>query len=330
MKVAVVGVTGLVGQEILEVLLERGFPLTSLIPIASEHSVGKIIEFKEEGYAVCGIQEGFDMTPDIALFAAGGELSKLWAKKFADKGIYVIDNSSAWRMTEGIPLVVPEVNGEVLNAKHHLIANPNCSTIQLVMVLKPLQEVYGLKRVVVSTYQSTSGTGKQAMDQMAEERLGRKVANPAYPHPIDLNCIPHCDVFLENDYTKEEMKLVNEPRKILDLQELKLTATAVRVPVIGGHSEAVNIEFENDFELKDVKKYLREMPNLSIVDTPSSNLYPMPINAHKKDGVMVGRIRRDESQSKTLNCWVVADNLRKGAATNAVQIAELILSKGWC
>tara|TARA_B100000683_G_scaffold197241_1_gene190352 strand:- start:54 stop:1046 length:993 start_codon:yes stop_codon:yes gene_type:complete len=330
MKLAVVGVTGLVGQEILEVLLERNFPLTSLIPIASEHSVGKSVEFRGDSYTVCSVQEGFEMKPDIALFAAGGELSKLWAKKFADKGVYVIDNSSAWRMTEGIPLVVPEVNAGVLNAKHHLIANPNCSTIQLVMVLKPLHKVYGLKRVVVSTYQSTSGTGKQAMDQMAEERLGREVTDPAYPHPIDLNCIPHCDVFLDNDYTREEMKLVNEPRKILDLQDLKLTATAVRVPVIGGHSEAVNIEFENDFHLNDVKKYLAEMPNLSILDKPSSNLYPMPINAHKKDGVMVGRIRRDESQNKTMNCWVVADNLRKGAATNAVQIAELILSKGWC
>ena len=263
------------------------------------------------------------------LFSAGSEASMEWAPRFADAGITVIDNSSAWRMSEDIPLVVPEVNADILSASDKIIANPNCSTIQLVMVLKPLHDKYCLKRVVVSTYQSTSGTGKQAMDQMDAERLGKKPDVYAYPHSIDLNCLPHCDVFLENDYTKEEMKLVNEPRKIMGLPELRLTATAVRVPVVGGHSESVNIEFEKDFLIDDISDIISRSSGLKLVDDPENNIYPMPRDAHKKDDVMVGRIRRDESQKNSLNCWIVADNLRKGAATNAVQIAQYLLSKGW-
>jgi aspartate-semialdehyde dehydrogenase len=329
MKVAVVGATGLVGNEILEVLSEREFPVTELIPVASKRSLGKAISFKGNDYEIVTLDRVVEKEPALALFSAGSEASIEWAPRFAEAGITVVDNSSAWRMKEGIPLVVPEVNANILSSSDKIIANPNCSTIQLVMVLKPLQDKYCLKRVVVSTYQSTSGTGKQAMDQMAAERLGKEPEAYAYPHSIDLNCLPHCDVFLDNAYTKEEMKLVNEPRKIMGLPDLRLTATAVRVPVVGGHSEAVNIEFENEFSIDDIMQIISRSPGLRLVDDPQKNIYPMPRVAHKKDDVMVGRIRRDESQKNSLNCWIVADNLRKGAATNAVQIAQYLLSKGW-
>jgi aspartate-semialdehyde dehydrogenase len=322
MKVAVVGVTGMVGNVMLQVLKEQNFPVTELIPVASEKSVGKEIEFNGANYRVIGLQTAVDMRPDIAIFSAGGDTSLTWAPKFAEAGTTVIDNSSAWRMDPYKKLVVPEINGELLSKDDKIIANPNCSTIQLVMVLAPLHKKYGIIRVVVSTYQSITGTGVKAVQQMENERNGIS-GEMAYKYPIDKNCIPQCDVFTENGYTKEEMKLTNETKKILD-SKINVTATAVRVPVVGGHSESVNIEFENDFELAEIRKILAETSGITIQDNLESFTYPMPRYAEGKDDVFVGRIRRDESQSNTLNLWIVADNLRKGAATNAVQIAKIV------
>lgn len=325
MIVAVVGATGMVGNVMLKVLREQSFPITELIPVASEKSIGQKIDFVGLSYEVVGLQTAVDRKPDLAIFSAGGETSLLWAPKFAENGTTVIDNSSAWRMDPDKKLIVPEINGSLLTAADKIIANPNCSTIQLVLTLAPLHHKYKIKRVVVSTYQSITGTGVKAMDQMENERQGIS-GEMAYAYPIDKNCIPHCDSFLENGYTKEEMKLSNETKKILD-PAILVTATAVRVPVVGGHSEAVNIEFENDFELNEVRKLLHETAGITLKDDPTTNSYPMPKYAEGKDDVFVGRIRRDESQAKTLNLWIVADNLRKGAATNAVQIAKLLLEK---
>ncbi len=322
MKVAVVGATGMVGEVMLKVLREMSFPITELIPVASEKSVGKSLNFGGLEAKVVGMQTAIDMQPDIAIFSAGGSTSLEWAPKFAAVGTTVIDNSSAWRMDPDKKLIVPEINGHLLTDADKIIANPNCSTIQLVLALKPLHDKYKVKRVVVSTYQSISGTGVKAVRQMENERAGRD-EEMVYPYPIDQNCLPHCDDFTENGYTKEEMKLTNETKKILD-PAINVTATAVRVPVQGGHSEAVNIEFENDFELSEVRRLLHEMEGITLKDDPTTNSYPMPLYAAGKNDVFVGRIRRDESQPNTLNMWVVADNLRKGAATNAVQIAELI------
>jgi aspartate-semialdehyde dehydrogenase len=328
MKIAVVGATGLVGGEVMKVLAERNFPVTELIPVASERSIGKTIAFKGQNYTVVGFDEAIARKPDIAIFSAGGSTSLALAPKFAEAGITVIDNSSAWRMDPTKPLIVPEVNAHVLTATDKIIANPNCSTIQMVVVMKPLHDCYKIKRVVVSTYQSVTGTGKAAVDQLFAEREGRTDVPMVYPHPIDLNALPQCDVFLDNGYTKEEMKLVNETKKILGDDSIRLTATAVRIPTIGGHSEAVNIEFENNFELADVMELLRNAEGVIVQDDPANKIYPMPLTAHGRDEVFVGRIRRDESQPNTLNLWVVADNLRKGAATNAVQIAEYLLKHG--
>lgn len=325
MRVAVVGATGMVGNVMMQVLREQNFPITELIPVASEKSVGKTIDFGGLSYAIVGLETAVQMQPDIAIFSAGGETSLEWAPKFAAVGTTVIDNSSAWRMDPTKKLVVPEINGHELTPSDKIIANPNCSTIQLVMVLAPLHKKYGIKRVVVSTYQSITGTGVKAVQQMENERNGVS-AEMAYKYPIDKNCIPQCDVFTENGYTKEEMKLTNETKKILD-PSILVTATAVRVPVVGGHSEAVNIEFENDFDLADVRKLLHETPGVTLKDDPETYNYPMPRYAEGKDDVFVGRIRRDESQANTLNLWIVADNLRKGAATNAVQIAKLLINK---
>ncbi|MGB0932970.1 MAG: aspartate-semialdehyde dehydrogenase [Lishizhenia sp.] len=323
MKVAVVGVTGMVGEVMLKVLAEQSFPITRLIPVASERSVGKTINFGGDAHTVLSLSEALELQPDIALFSAGGEMSLTWAPKFAAAGTTVIDNSSAWRMDPTIPLVVPEINGNILQKSDKIIANPNCSTIQLVMVLAPLHANYTIKRAVVSTYQSISGTGKKAIDQMHLERDG-KIGEMAYPYPIDQNCLPHCDEFLENGYTKEEMKLTNETKKILDAR-INVSATAVRVPVQGGHSEAVNIEFENAYELSEVRKLLHQTAGVTLQDSPQTNTYPMPLYAAGKDDVFVGRVRRDESQKNTINLWIVADNLRKGAATNAVQIAKYLI-----
>ena len=325
MKVAVVGATGMVGTEMLNVLREFNFPITELIPVASEKSVGKIVEFGSLNFPVVNLETAVNMAPDIALFSAGGSTSLEWAPKFAEKGTVVIDNSSAWRMDPTKKLIVPEINGDDISAEDLIIANPNCSTIQLVLALKPLHDKYNVKRVVVSTYQSITGTGVKAVQQMENERNDIQ-GEMAYPYTIDRNCLPHCDVFLENGYTKEEMKLTNETKKILD-PSINVTATAVRVPVVGGHSEAVNIEFENDFDLTEVRRLLHEQDGITLKDDPTTNTYPMPLHAHGKNNVFVGRIRRDESQPKTLNMWIVADNLRKGAATNAVQIAQLLMQK---
>ena len=322
MRVAVVGATGMVGNVLLQVLREQNFPITELIPVASEKSVGNIILFGGLEFTVVGLQTALEMKPDLAIFSAGGETSLEWAPKFAAVGSTVIDNSSAWRMDPTKKLIVPEINGEILSANDKIIANPNCSTIQLVLVLAPLHKKYGVKRVVVSTYQSITGTGVKAVEQMENERKNLQ-GEMAYHYPIDKNCIPQCDTFLENGYTKEEMKLTNETKKILD-PIINVSATAVRVPVVGGHSEAVNIEFEKEFDLTEVRKLLHEMPGVTLKDDPTTNTYPMPKYAEGKDDVFVGRIRRDESQEKTLNLWIVADNLRKGAATNAVQIATLV------
>jgi aspartate-semialdehyde dehydrogenase len=323
MRVAVVGATGMVGNVMLQVLKEQNFPMTELIPVASEKSVGKVIEFGGLNFKVVGLQKAVEMRPDIAIFSAGGETSLEWAPKFAKVGTTVIDNSSAWRMDPTKKLIVPEINGNLLTQEDKIIANPNCSTIQLVMVLAPLHKKYGVKRVVVSTYQSITGTGVKAVQQMDNER-NEISGEMAYKYPIDKNCIPQCDVFTDNGYTKEEMKLTNETKKILD-PKINVTATAVRVPVVGGHSEAVNIEFENDFDLSEVRSILHNTTGITIQDNLDTYTYPMPKYAEGKDDVFVGRIRRDESQPNTLNLWIVADNLRKGAATNAVQIAQLLL-----
>lgn len=324
MKVAVVGATGMVGQVMLHVLEERNFPVTTLIPVASERSVGQRIRFKGAEYPVVSLENAVASRPDVALFSAGGQTSLDWAPTFAAVGTTVIDNSSAWRMEEGIPLVVPEINGSVIKNSNRIIANPNCSTIQLVLALAPLHSRFKVKRVVVSTYQSITGTGVKAVQQMENERIG-KSGEMAYAYPIDKNCIPQCDIFEENGYTKEEMKLTNETRKILD-PSIHVTATAVRVPVVGGHSEAVNVEFEHDFDLSEVRKLLQQQPGIVLKDDPTTLTYPMPKYSEGQDSVFVGRLRRDESQANTLNMWVVADNLRKGAATNAVQIAEYLVN----
>ncbi len=327
MKIAVVGATGLVGTKMLEVLAERSFPVTELIPVASEKSVGKQIEFKGKKYAVHSMEQAIAAKPQIALFSAGGDTSKEWAPKFEAAGITVIDNSSAWRMDPTKKLVVPEVNAHVLDRKDKIIANPNCSTIQLVMVLKPLHEKYKIKRVVVSTYQSVTGTGVKAVNQLMNERKNGSSEMMAYKYKIDMNAIPQIDVFMDNAYTKEEMKMVNETRKIMGDNFINLTATCVRIPVMGGHSESVNIEFENDFEANELISLLTKTKGVIVQDDIKNQIYPMPMNAHNKDEVFVGRIRRDESQAKTLNCWIISDNLRKGAATNAVQIAEYLVQK---
>lgn len=326
MKVAVVGATGLVGTKMMQVLAERNFPVTELIPVASERSVGKEVTFKGKKYKVVGMQDGINAKPAVAIFSAGGSTSLEWAPRFAEAGIKVIDNSSAWRMDPSKKLVVPEVNAEVLTAEDMIIANPNCSTIQMVVALQPLHKKYTIKRVVVSTYQSVTGTGKKAVDQLFNER-GSVEGEMAYKYPIDLNVIPQIDVFLDNGYTKEEMKMVKETCKIMGDDSIKVTATTVRIPVVGGHSESVNIEFANDFELAEVKELLSQSPGVVVQDDPSAALYPMPLWAHEKDEVFVGRLRRDETQPNTLNMWIVSDNLRKGAATNAVQVAEYLLSK---
>jgi aspartate-semialdehyde dehydrogenase len=319
MKVAVVGVTGMVGQIVLRVLEENGLSITKLIPVASSKSIGKSIEYCGQKLTVVGMEEALLEQPDLAIFSAGGATSLEWAPKFAACGTTVIDNSSAWRMDPSKKLIVPEINGHLLDKSDKIIPNPNCSTIQLVLVLKPLHEKYKIKRVIVSTYQSITGTGVKAVKQMENERSNTK-GDMAYPYEIDKNCIPQCDVFMENGYTKEEMKLTNETKKILD-SNINVSATAVRVPVVGGHSESVNIEFETEFDIDEVKKLLSEMSGIKVSDDPVNNVYPMPITAEGKNDVFVGRIRRDESQEKSLNLWIVADNLRKGAATNAVQIA---------
>jgi len=326
MRVAVVGATGMVGNVMLQVLREQNFPITELIPVASEKSVGKQIEFGGLAFSVVGLQASVEMRPDLAFFSACGDTSLGWAPKFASVGTTVIDNSSAWRMDPTKKLVVPEINGDILTKEDKIIANPNCSTIQLVLTLTPLHKKYGVKRVIVSTYQSITGTGVKAVQQMENER-NEISGEMAYKYPIDKNCIPQCDSFLDNGYTKEEMKLTNETKKILD-PKINVSATAVRVPVVGGHSEAVNIEFENDFDLNEVRRLLHEMPGITLKDDPTTYTYPMPKYAEGKDDVFVGRIRRDESQANTLNLCIVADNLRKGAATNAVQIAKLLIEKG--
>jgi aspartate-semialdehyde dehydrogenase len=323
MKIAVVGATGLVGTKMIQVLEERNFPVTELVPVASEKSVGKEVSYKGQKYKVVGMQTAIDMKPTVALFSAGGDTSKEWAPKFAAAGITVIDNSSAWRMDATKKLVVPEINANELSKDDKIIANPNCSTIQMVVALNPLHKKYKIKRVVVSTYQSVTGTGVKAVNQLMNERKGIK-GEMAYHYPIDLNVIPHIDVFTENGYTKEEMKMVNETKKIMD-NSIRVTATTVRIPVMGGHSESVNVEFENEFDLNEVRSLLENAPGILLVDDVKNLKYPMPMDAHDKDAVLVGRLRRDETQDKTLNMWIVADNLRKGAATNAVQIAEYLM-----
>ena len=326
MKVAVVGATGLVGSKMLQVLAERNFPVTEIIPVASERSIGKKVIFREKEFTVVGYQDAIAAKPAIAIFSAGGGISLELAPLFAAAGITVIDNSSAWRMDPTKKLVVPEVNAHVLTADDKIIANPNCSTIQMVVVLKPLHDKYKIKRVVVSTYQSVTGTGVKAVDQLMNERKGIQ-GEMAYKYPIDLNAIPQIDVFLENGYTKEEMKMSNETIKIIGDDSIKVTATTVRIPVMGGHSESVNIEFENDFDLAELRVLLSNAPGVIVQDDIANFIYPMPLTAHEKDETFVGRIRRDETQPNTLNCWIVSDNLRKGAATNAVQIAEYLVEK---
>jgi aspartate-semialdehyde dehydrogenase len=324
MRVAVVGATGMVGRIMLKVLEERNFPITELYPVASEKSIGKEIFFKNKSYKVIGLEEAVNLKPDIALFSAGGDTSLEWAPKFAENGTTVVDNSSAWRMDKTKKLVIPEINANELTPEDKIIANPNCSTIQLLMALKPLHDKYKIRRVVVSTYQSITGTGVKAVQQLENEYAGKK-GEMAYPYPIHKNAIPQCDVFTENGYTKEEMKLTNETKKILGDESVQVSATAIRIPVVGGHSESVNIEFENDFEEGDVRRILNDFPGVTVKDNPELNTYPMPVYAEGKDDVFVGRIRRDYSQPKTINMWIVADNLRKGAATNTVQIAEYLM-----
>ena len=330
MKVAVVGATGLVGTKILQVLAERHFPVTDLVPVASMRSVGKAVSFNGKQYKIVSLEDGIAAKPAIAIFSAGGTTSLEWAPKYAAAGIRVIDNSSAWRMDPTKKLVVPEVNASVLTAEDFIIANPNCSTIQMVVALQPLHQKYKIKRVVVSTYQSVTGTGKKAVDQLFIERGGEKLSadQMAYKYQIDLNVIPQIDVFLENGYTKEEMKMIKETCKIMRDDSIKVTATTVRIPVVGGHSESVNVEFENEFDLKELTALLTQAPGVVVQQDDAAQFYPMPLWAHDKDDVFVGRLRRDETQAKTLNMWIVSDNLRKGAATNAVQIAAYLVSKG--
>jgi aspartate-semialdehyde dehydrogenase len=327
MKVAVVGATGLVGTKMLQVLAERNFPVSEIVPVASERSVGKEVIFKDKSYKVVSMDDGIAAKPAVAIFSAGGGTSLEWAPKFAAAGIRVIDNSSAWRMDPTKKLVVPEVNASVLTAEDYIIANPNCSTIQMVVALQPLHSKYKIKRIVVSTYQSVTGTGKKAVDQLFNERKGVE-GEMAYKYQIDLNVIPQIDVFLDNGYTKEEMKMVKETNKIMQDDSIRVTATTVRIPVVGGHSESVNVEFENEFDLTEVKNLLASSPGIILQQDDAYQLYPMPLWAHEKDEVFVGRLRRDETQAKTLNMWIVSDNLRKGAATNAIQIAEYMISKG--
>lgn len=327
MKVAVVGATGMVGEVMLNVLEERCFPLTALLVVASERSVGKKLNYKGKEHTVIGLEAAVAARPDIAIFSAGGGTSLEWAPKFAEVGTTVIDNSSAWRMDPAKKLIVPEINADILTAEDKIIANPNCSTIQLVMALYPLHKKYQMKRVVVSTYQSVSGTGVKAVQQLENETAGIQ-GEMAYPYPISRNALPHCDVFLDNGYTKEEMKLALEPQKIIEDPSFSVTATAVRIPTAGGHSESVNVAFHKDFDLAEVRKLLAETPGVTVQDNPATNTYPMPLYAHGKDEVFVGRLRRDETQPNTLNLWIVADNLRKGAATNAIQIAEYLLKHG--
>jgi aspartate-semialdehyde dehydrogenase len=326
MKIAVVGATGMVGRAMIKVLEERNFPVTQFIPAASSRSVGKELIFRGKPIKVVSVMEAVDAKPDFALFSAGGATSKEWAPVFAENGTVVIDNSAAWRMTEGVPLIVPEINSSVLKKGDRIIANPNCSTIQMVMALAPLHRVYTMKRIVVSTYQSVTGTGVKAVAQMENERRGIK-GEMAYPHQIDMNCFPYGGTFLASGYTTEEQKLVDETRKILSDQTIQITATVVRIPVVGGHSEAVNVEFEKEFDLDNIRKLLEAFPGVVVYDNPSEFKYPMPVLSHNRDEVFVGRLRRDFSREKCLNLWVVSDNIRKGAATNAVQIAEYMAAK---
>lgn len=328
MKVIVAGATGMVGTVMLKVLEESTLPVEAIVPVASEKSIGKKVIFRNKEYPIVSFDEALASGAQIAVFSAGGSISLAMAPAFRDKGIYVIDNSSAWRMEPGIPLIVPEINADILKKDDYIIANPNCSTIQMVMTLAPLHRRFHIDRIVVSTYQSVTGTGQKALAQLEAERTGQE-ADKAYHYPIDRNCIPHCDVFLDNRYTREEMKMVHETRKILGSPDLRITATAVRVPVMGGHSESVNVSFHDDFEMDEVYRLLESTPGIVVQDNPSQNLYPMPLLAAGKNDVFVGRIRRDESADKTLNLWIVSDNLRKGAATNAVQIAEWLYQKGF-
>ena len=327
MKIAVVGATGLVGTELLKVLAERRFPLTELLPVASAKSVGQEVDYQGKKYSVVSMDDAIAARPDFAIFSAGGSVSKEHAPRFAAVGTVVIDNSSAWRMDPTKKLIVPELNADTIGPDDKIIANPNCSTIQMVVALNDLHKRYRVRRIVVSTYQSVTGTGKKAVDQLLEERAGRPASNPAYPHPIDLNVLPHIDVFEPNGYTKEELKMVNETKKIMGDDSIRVTATCVRVPTMGGHSESLNVEFAEEFDLAEVREILAHTAGVELVDDPSTNTYPMPRDSHGRDAVLVGRLRRDETQPKTLNLWVVADNLRKGAATNAVQIAEYLISK---
>ena len=328
MKVAVVGATGLVGTKMLQVLEERNFPVDELIPVASAKSVGKEVTFKGKPYTIVSAETAIAAKPNVAIFSAGGSTSLEWAPRFAAAGITVIDNSSAWRMDPTKKLVVPEINADALTPEDKVIANPNCSTIQMVVALAPLHNAYQIKRIVVSTYQSVTGTGVKAVTQLFNERAGKE-GERAYAHPIDLNVIPQIDVFLDNGYTKEEMKMVKETCKIMRDDSIRVTATTVRIPVVGGHSESVNVEFARDFDLAEVRSLLASAPGVVVIDEPGAQQYPMPLNAHEKDDVFVGRLRRDETQPNTLNLWIVSDNLRKGAATNAVQIAEYLAGKGW-
>lgn len=327
MKTAVVGATGMVGQTMIKVLEERNFPVTEFIPVASERSVGKEIIFRGKAVKVVSLTDAVKAKPVFAIFSAGATTSKEWAPKFAENGTIVIDNSSAWRMYDHVPLVVPEINSHVIKKDDRIIANPNCSTIQMVMALAPLHRKYGIKRIVAATYQSVTGTGVKAVKQMENERQGIK-GEMAYPYPIDMNCFPHGGSFQEDGYTTEEQKLLDETRKILEDKTIQVTATVVRIPVVGGHSEAVNIEFDNEYDIEEVKRLISEFPGVVIYDNPSENIYPMPLMAHNRDEVYVGRIRRDHSREKCLNLWIVSDNIRKGAATNAVQIAEYMAANG--
>ena len=325
MKLAVVGATGMVGEVMLRILSERNFPLTELIPVASERSVGKKIYYQGKSLEVLGLSTAVSMAPDVALFSAGGDTSLEWAPKFAEAGTVVIDNSSAWRMDPNKKLIIPEINSQILTKKDRIIANPNCSTIQMLMALAPLKNTYGINRIVVSTYQSITGTGIKAVKQLENESLNVK-GEMAYPYPIHQNALPHCDIFMDNGYTKEEMKLVNETHKILGDESIRITATAIRIPVVGGHSESINIQLKSEFQLDDIRKLLHESPGIVLQDNPDTNTYPMPIYAKGKDEVFVGRIRKDFSQENSINLWVVSDNLRKGAATNTIQIAEYLVN----